>query len=198
MTSRVRAELPLPRAFAASVLHRPGQILALFCHVQVKGLVDQLESVLPLAVEWASEQEQRILLEGRPLSESELADAKVAGVRHPEWVRVLSVEAIPSPSHPILKTASEQIELLPSAPSGLTVQYGIFVRRCRQQDRSLVVHELAHTAQYERLGGIVPFLRRYLLECATLGYGQAPLEQEASAIAQRICGLGSARVSRAS
>ena len=126
MTSRVRAELPLPRAFAASVLHRPGQILALFCHVQVKGLVDQLESVLPLAVEWASEQEQRILLEGRPLSESELADAKVAGVRHPEWVRVLSVEAIPSPSHPILKTASEQIELLPSAPSGLSVPVWVF------------------------------------------------------------------------
>ncbi len=153
-----------------------------------ENLIDQLESVLPLAVEWASEQEQRILLEGEALSGSELADAIVVGVRHPERVRVLPVEAIPSPSHPILKAVSEQIELLPSTPSGLTLQYGIFVRGDCRQDRHLVLHELVHTAQYERLGGIRRFLRSYLFECATLGYGQAPLEQEAVEAAARICG----------
>jgi hypothetical protein len=165
--------------------------------VQTENLIDQLELVLPLAVEWASEQEQRILLEGEPLSESELADAKVVGVRYPERVRVLLVEAFPSPSHPILKAVSEQIELLPSTPSGLTLQYGIFLRGDCRRDRHLVVHELVHTAQYERLGGIVRFLQDYLFECATLGYGAAPLEQEAVEVAARICGLGSARASRA-
>jgi hypothetical protein len=160
-------------------------------------LIDQLELVLPLAAEWASEQERQILLEGEPLSGSELADAKVVGVRHAERVRVLPVEAIPSPSHPILKAACEQIELLPSAPTGLTLQYGIFVRGDCRQDRHLVVHELVHTAQYERLGGILGFLREYLFECATFGYGEAPLEQEAVEVAARICGLGSARASRA-
>ena len=165
--------------------------------MQTENLIDQLELVLPLAVEWASEQEQRILLEGEPLSGSELADANVVGVRHPERVRILPVEAIPSPSHPILKAASEQIDLLPSAPSGLTLQYGIFVRGDCRQDRHLVVHELVHTAQYERLGGILRFLRNYLFECATLGYGAAPLEQEAVEVAARICGVGSARAPRA-
>jgi hypothetical protein len=155
--------------------------------MQSKNSVDQLEVVLPLAVEWASEQEERILTEGEPLSGSELADANAAGVRHPERVRVLSVEAIPSPSHPILKAVSAQIELLPSAPCGLTLQYGIFVRRDCQQDRRLLVHELVHTAQYERLGGILRFLRDYLFECATLGYNQAPLEREAVEVAARIC-----------
>jgi hypothetical protein len=87
--------------------------------------------------------------------------------------------------------------LLPSDPSGLTLQYGIFVRGDCRQDRHLVVHELVHTAQYERLGGILRFLRDYLFECATLGYGEAPLEQEAVEVAARICGLGSARASRA-
>jgi hypothetical protein len=161
-----------------------------FYHVPSKNLVDQLELVLPLAVEWASEQEKRILLEGEPLSENELPDAKAVGVRHPDRVRVLPVEAIPSPSHPILRAASVQMELLPSAPSGLTLQYGIFVRGDCRQDRHLLVHELVHTAQYERLGGILRFLRTYLFECAMLGYGQAPLEQEADAIAKRICCSG--------
>src|SRR5260370_24216847 len=93
-------------------------------------------------VEGASEQAQGILLEGEPLSGSELADAKVVGVRHAERVRVLPVEAIPSPSHPILKPACEQIELLPSAPTGLTLHYGVFVRGDSRQDRHLVVHDL--------------------------------------------------------
>jgi hypothetical protein len=48
------------------------------------------------------------------------------------------------------------------------------------------LHELVHTAQYERLGGIVAFLRKYLSECATSGYRAAPLEEEAIAVAQRI------------
>jgi hypothetical protein len=157
--------------------------------VQSRHLVDQLELVLPLAAEWASEQERRILCEGEPLSDDELADAKAVGIRHPERVRTLPVETIPSPAHPLLKAATEQIERLPSAPSGLTLQYGIFVCRGCRQDRELLVHELVHTAQYERLGGILRFLRGYLFQCATLGYRRAPLELEAIEITARICGL---------
>jgi hypothetical protein len=52
--------------------------------VQTENLIDQFELAMPLAVEWASEQEQRILHEGEPLSDSELADAKAVGVRDPE------------------------------------------------------------------------------------------------------------------
>jgi len=83
---------------------------------------------------------------------------------------------------------SAQIEFLPAAPSGLTLQYGIFLRADCPQDRHLVVHELVHTSQYERLGGVIPFLRDYITECATLGYRRSPLEQEAEEVAAQICG----------
>ena len=146
-----------------------------------QSLVAQFTTLLPLAAEWAAEQEQRILREGVPLSQPELADARAAGVREPERVRLLRVESIPSPVHPMLKTACASANFFPADPRGLTVRYGIFLRSDCWRDRTIVAHELVHTAQYERLGGILPFLSKYLLECATLGYSQAPMEQEAMA-----------------
>lgn len=150
-------------------------------------LLAQFEKLLPLAAEWAAEQEQRILREGVPLSEQEIADARALGVREPERVRLLQVDTIPSPTHPILKAAYAATNFLTGAPRGLTLQYGIFVRSDCWRDRFLITHELAHTAQYQRLGGILPFLRGYLSQCATIGYQKAPLEQEATDAAHRIC-----------
>lgn len=147
---------------------------------------EQMEALLPLAADWAAEQEARILREGTPLSEHEIADAKAAGVKEPERIRLLQVDAIPAPAHPMLKAAYGAINLLTSAPRGLTLHYGIFVRRDCRQDRHLLVHELVHTSQYERLGGIFPFLKKYLFECFTIGYGKAPLEKEANDVAERI------------
>jgi len=46
---------------------------------------------------------------------------------------------------------------------------------------------LVHVAQYERSGGILPFLRRYLFECLTVGYSASPLELEAIAVTARVC-----------
>jgi hypothetical protein len=145
-----------------------------------------MENLLPLAVDWASEQEARILRDGVPLSAQQIADAKEAGVAQPESVRLLQVDAIPAPAHPILKAACNAINFLTSAPRGLTLNYGIFVRRDSAQDRHLLLHELAHISQYERLGGMVPFLRKYIFECFTLGYQRAPLELEANEVARRV------------
>jgi hypothetical protein len=160
-------------------------------------LAGHLEILLPLATDWATEQEKRVLDEGVALSKEEIADAITAGVQGPERVHVLRVDAIPSPTHPILKAASDAMNFLPTAPRGLTLGYGIFIRSDYGEDRHLLAHELAHTAQYERLGGILPFLRSYIFQCAMIGYHEAPLEQEADDIAERICGLDSARASRA-
>ena len=41
-----------------------------------QSLLAQLETLLPLAVEWAAAEEQRALREGVPVSEQEMADAK--------------------------------------------------------------------------------------------------------------------------
>ena len=155
--------------------------------MQSQKLTNPFETVVRFAAEWAREQEQRILAEGQPLSADQVADARAAGVREPERVRVLRVDEVPAPPNPILKAMAAQVEFLPAAPSGLTFQYGIFVRADRGQDRYLVAHELVHTSQYERLGGIVPFLRDYIKECATLGYRESSLEREANKIATEIC-----------
>lgn len=148
---------------------------------------ERMEELLPLAAQWAMEQQQRVLCEGVPLSENEMADAKAIGVRNPERVRLLRVDSIPVPTHPMLKAAAASINFITEAPRGLALDNGIFVRTDQWRDRALIAHELAHTAQYQRLGGVVPFLQTYIAQCATVGYQQAPLELEASAMAARIC-----------
>jgi hypothetical protein len=169
----------------AENLRFDGWFLAFYLHVRSEILADQFEAILPLAAEWAQKQEQLILREGAPLSPKEIADARAVGVREPERVRVLLVDEIPAPPDALLKAATA--EFFPEAPSGLTLDHGIFIRRDCRTDRHLVVHELVHTSQYERLGGIAPFLRDYLTECASFGYRNAPLEREAEEIAAQIC-----------
>jgi hypothetical protein len=152
-----------------------------------QSLIAQFEDLLPLAADWAAEQEKSILREGVPLSEQEAIDAVAIGVREPQRIRLLRVEAVPMPTHPRLRAAAEAIHFLSPETSGLTLQYGILLRWDCWRERPLVAHELVHAHQYERLGGIMPFLRQYLLECLTIGYANAPMELEAVEVAARVC-----------
>jgi hypothetical protein len=161
--------------------------LLLINDVDRQSTIDQLENLLPLAVQWAADQERRVLCEGVRLSPTELADAKKIGVQNPERVRLLRVETIPVPANPMLRAAGASINFLTAAPRGLALDYGIFVRADHWRDRELIAHELVHTAQYQRLGGILPFLQTYIFQCATVGYQHAPLELEAVKTAAQIC-----------
>src|SRR5947209_6337537 len=154
--------------------------------MQARSFPPQLQTLIPLAIQWAAEQQERILRDGVPLSIRELADALRVGVKDPERVRLLQVETIPSPTNPVLQAAYQGGKLAPTAPRGLTLYYGVFVRADYWRDRRLIVHELVHTAQYERLGGIEPFLRQYLTECATVGYPKSALEAEAMTTSARV------------
>ncbi len=145
---------------------------------------EQFESLLPRASAWAGEQERRILAEGCPLTQQQLADAKRLSITFPERIRLLKVKTIPIPPEPDLRQAALATGLISPATVGLTLRYGIFIRSDYWGDRFLVAHELAHTRQYETLGGIEPFLRQYLLECVTIGYPDAPMEQEAIRFAE--------------
>lgn len=149
---------------------------------------EQFQLLLPLAAAWAADQERMILQSGVVLTDSQFADAKQVGVAEPARVRLLCVPRIPLPEHPALAAAANATGLISPATQGLTLHYGIFIRADCWGQRRLVVHELAHTMQYERLGGIPPFLRQYLHECITIGYPQAPMEQEARRIADEMCG----------
>lgn len=140
---------------------------------------DQFEEILNLAVAWAEVQERRILEAGVPLTSEQASDARIIGVKHPERVRLLPVVAISRPGHPVLRAAAEVAQVINPFTRGLTLRYGIYLRDDESDDRFLVAHELAHTAQYERMGGIEPFLRQYLHECFTIGYYASPMGQEA-------------------
>ena len=139
--------------------------------------------LLPPAVACVRRQERRILKQGVPLTGAEIQDAKAIGVREPERVRLLPVKIVPWPGASALRSAAKVIGFATDATCGLTLGYGIYVREDCWRDRALIVHELVHTAQYERLGGIEPFLRQYLGECLTVGYLNAPLEREAATLA---------------
>jgi hypothetical protein len=147
-----------------------------------------LKVLLPLACSWAERQESIILREGVELTKPLLEDAVALGILHPERVRLRAVEQIPWPLHPILRRAAEQTGLLSPSTIGLTLRYGIFIRGDYWGERRLVVHELAHVAQYERFDGFRPFLESYLAECLSPpGYPFGPLEQEAKRAEERIC-----------
>jgi len=140
---------------------------------------EQFEQLIPLAVAWAEAQERRILQHGLPLTAAQAVDARLVGVRYPDRVRLLPVVAISRPQDPVLKAAAEAAQMINPFTRGLTLRYGIYLRADEASDRYLIVHELAHTAQYERLGGFQPFLRQYIHECLTVGYYASPLELEA-------------------
>lgn len=149
---------------------------------------EEFSRLLPLACVWAEEQEAHILKRGVSLTADQVVDAKVIGVGAPESIRLLRVTQIPLPHQPELRAAAEATSLISPHTAGLTLRHGIFIRSDCWGQRRLVVHELAHTVQYERLGGIQPFLERYLWECMTIGYPAAPLEQEAIAVERVVCG----------
>ena len=148
---------------------------------------DNLQQLLPLASAWAAAKERAALENGTPLDAAQMADATAAGVSQPEKIRIFRVAQIPYPKHPILKAATDATRLISQRTAGIAFQYGIFLKSEYSSDRCLLAHELAHTAQYERFGGIQRFLEQYLEECLAYGYENAPLEKAASDIARRIC-----------
>jgi hypothetical protein len=148
---------------------------------------EQFETLLPLASAWAEEQEKIILRDGIPLTQDQADDARKIGLAHPEKVRLLRVQQIPIPKHPVLRAAADATHLISPLTAGLTLRYGIFIRADCWGNRQLVFHELVHTLQYERFGGFRQFLEQYLHECITIGYPAAPMEQEAVNLTEKLC-----------
>lgn len=142
-------------------------------------LLGLLPALNPLAVRWANRQQLLILRDGIPLTDQEREIAGEMGVQQPERVRLLQVPLIPMPGGPILGLAARAAGFSSDQTSGLSLGYGIFIRADCWRDPSLVAHECVHTAQFERLGGMSPFLRAYVGEVLRLGYPNAPLEREA-------------------
>jgi hypothetical protein len=73
-----------------------------------------------------------------------------------------------------------QTGLLGPHMDGLTLGYGIFIRR-GQETLRLLSHELRHVHQFEQAGSLKDFLSEYLHQVARFGYELAPMEVDARA-----------------
>ena len=152
----------------------------------MNNFLELLPALLPEATRFVEGVEATILAKGTALNSRQIADARAAGVKHPEKIRIMVAAKMPAPTNPALLQAGQATGLLSPLTGGTAFRYGIFVRSDCQNDRTLLVHECAHTAQYERLGGIQQFLAAYLSQCLTDGYPDAALEQEAIQVAHAI------------
>jgi hypothetical protein len=154
-------------------------------------MIDQetFEHLLPLAYEWARQQEQFILATGASLGPQHVADARRVGVQDCDRVRVLVVDRIPLPKDKKLADAARHAQIITDASQGVALGHGIVIRADCWGDRELLVHQLVHVAQCERNGGLKQWVEQYLRDrrnCAKFTLGS--LEEEARGIARELCG----------
>jgi len=144
--------------------------------------------ILPVATAWVRYQQQQILKHGKPLDKQQQEDARTLGIQHPEKVRLNVVNPVPLPFVPtFLYSFLVTRSWFPGQIAGMTLGYGINLHPWWGNSREIIAHELAHVAQYERLGGVKAFLKSYLLECLEKGYPYGPLEKEAIQKQRAIC-----------
>ncbi len=153
----------------------------------MKSFLNSLPLIIPLAAAWCEKEEALMLKEGSILDESQTADARRAGVVHPDKIRVQQVEKLPEVDHADILFIAKQVGLFSAKSPGLALGYGICLRLDAWNDRYAFVHQCVHVAQYERYGNIRAFLTDYIRECIDPGYPFGKLEQEAIIIAKDIC-----------
>jgi len=153
----------------------------------MNSILTSLPLVLPIVHAWAEKQHSIILEEGIPLTESQLDDARRAGVAFPEKIRISPVEELPQPENEELMFMARQVGLFSERSYSLSLGYGIWLRHEVLEDRLTLVHECVHVGQQEKLGGLRPFLNEYLRECIDPGFPFGRMEQESILVSRDIC-----------
>lgn len=148
--------------------------------IRINAIVEQ---ATPVIADLLATTEVEVLVGGRPLSEAELSVARALGINAPEKIRIEVRRRFPMPDDPRLANAARELGLIfgTDDEAARTQGYAILLKPNFADSHRLISHELVHVAQYERLGGITPYAREYLIEMLALGYSRAPLEQEAYA-----------------
>ena len=146
------------------------------------------EQLLPIAHEWAKVQEAFILAHGSPLTEEQTADAHRVGVRDSSRIRVLVVDRIPLPDNVALADAARRAQIITSASTGVAIGHAIMIRADRWGDRELLLHNLVHVAQCERVGGLQQWVHDYLCDRRSSPiFTCGVFEEEARNLAREIC-----------
>jgi hypothetical protein len=149
---------------------------------------ETFEHLLPLAYQWAKTQEDVVLARGNPLGARHAADARLAGVKACDSVRVLVVDRIPVPEDPALAEAARRMGIITKDTRCVGFGHVLIIRADAWNDRELILHNLVHIAQCERTGGLEKWVRCYLTDrtgCPNFTIGS--LEEEARRLAREIC-----------
>ena len=139
-----------------------------------------LPILLPKAISWAEAEAARGVTVGREPNDREREFASKMGVMHPDRIRVITVEQLPMPTDPLLRSAAEQTGFLNPGMVGLTLGYSVFICGGHETSR-LLSHEFRHVYQYEQAGSIAAFLPGYLLQIVEQGYAGSAFEADARA-----------------
>jgi hypothetical protein len=154
---------------------------------------EKFEQLLPLAYQWAKAQEEFVLAHGTPLSSQHMADARLAGVRDVERVKVLVVDRIPLPEGGELADEARRVNIITEDTRCVGVGHAIIIRAEAWGDRELLLHNFVHVAQCERSGSLEQWIRDYLLDRQTSPpFTAGLLEEEARRTAREICAAGAA------
>jgi hypothetical protein len=148
-------------------------------------VVEKIEQLLPVVLEWYTRTEQQLLSQGRSLTQAEQQRASELGVADPGKVRVVVLQSFPLPEHEIVRQEAIKHGFGSPDEGGRTHGYLILLKPEQQNNSVVLSHELVHVAQLDRMGREA-FLKRYLTELETLGYARSPLELEAYAKQLRI------------
>jgi hypothetical protein len=158
-------------------------------------VIDQetFEQLVALAYQWAKAQEEFVLAHGIPLSPQQLADARRAGVRDCDRIRVLVVDRIPLPETGDLAEAAQRTPIVTPDTRCVGVGHAIMIRAEAWGDRELLVHNLVHIAQCERSGGLEQWVQEYLFDRQnSAAFTAGILEEEARRMAREICAADAA------
>jgi hypothetical protein len=137
-----------------------------------------LSEIATLASEWVKQQQGYIQEVGFGLSSHQVAIATQVGVKHPADIRILEVDKIPAPTDMLLQQVAEKMNFLGPNTLGITLGYGVYLRKGYVTDR-LLSHEFRHVHQYEAAGSTEAFISEYLRQMFQYGYLESPYEVDA-------------------
>jgi len=147
-----------------------------------------MNAILSRFCDWVTQQEALILAHGDPLPECWIQAAKLVGVTRPERVRVGLVGDFPVYPEPEMRELTEMFAISSDFRicGGKCFGYGIILNRWFSRNVLVLLHELTHTMQCERSGGIASFSQIHLAALRQFGYKDAPFEVEARQVAGRL------------
>lgn len=132
-----------------------------------------MKKILDYLTGWVARHQRHILSKGERLTLEQKKALSDVGIVDLDKIRVCYVDQVPLPSQDRIGKAFGDDAL------ALCLNHGIYIRKDAKDVVALLRHEVTHTFQYYRYGGIRNFLAEYIRQFKQHGYDRMPLEREA-------------------